>query len=182
MKITITGKQIDLTDGLKARVEEAYAKLDKYFSKETEAIVTLSVQRDEQIVEATIRSGNLIIRVEESTPDMYISIDTSVDVLERQLRKNKTRLEKKMKREFTETVIFDKIPELPTDVEDTKIVRTKVVETKPMSPEEAVLPHAYRRLFYHGQDPTQSLPYCQENKRSTELKIRLFLWFFQLTS
>ena len=139
MKITITGKQIDLTDGLKARVEEAYAKLDKYFSKETEAIVTLSVQRDEQIVEATIRSGNLIIRVEESTPDMYVSIDTSVDVLERQLRKNKTRLEKKMKREFTETVIFDKIPELPTDVEDTKIVRTKVVETKPMSPEEAVL-------------------------------------------
>ncbi len=139
MKITITGKQIDLTDGLKARVEAAYAKLDKYFSKETEAMVTLSVQRDAQIVEATIRSGNLIIRVEEATPDMYVSIDTSVDVLERQLRKNKTRLEKKMKREFTETVIFDSIPELPTDIEDTKIVRVKSIETKPMSPEEAVL-------------------------------------------
>ena len=112
MKITITGKQIELTDGLKARIEEAYKKLDKYFSKETEAIVTLSVQRDEQIVEATIRSGNLILRVEEATPDMYVSIDTSVDVLERQLRKNKTRMEKRMKREFTETVVFDKIPDL----------------------------------------------------------------------
>ncbi len=139
MKITITGKQIDLTDGLKARVEEAYAKLDKYFSKETEAIVTLSVQRDEQIVEATIRSGNLIIRVEEATPDMYVSIDTSVDVLERQLRKNKTRMEKRMKKEFTETVIFDRIPALPVDDEATQIVRVKAVETKPMSPEEAVL-------------------------------------------
>lgn len=139
MKITITGKQIDLTDGLKARVEEAYTKLEKYFSKETEATVTLSVQRDDQIVEATIRSGNLIIRVEEATPDMYVSIDTSVDVLERQLRKNKTKMEKRMKREFTETVIFDKIPALPIDDEDSKIIRTKVVETKPMSPEEAVL-------------------------------------------
>ena len=118
MNITITGKQIDLTEGLKTRVNEAYAKLDKYFTNETEAVVTLSVQRDEQIVEATIRSGNLIIRVEESTPDMYVSIDTSVDILERQLRKNKTRMEKKMKREFTETVIFDKIPALPVDDED----------------------------------------------------------------
>lgn len=139
MKITITGKQIGLTDGLKARVEDRFSKLDKYFYKDTEAVVTLSVQREEQVVEATIRSGSLILRVEEATTDMYMSIDNAVDILERQLRKNKTRLEKKMKKEFVETVAFDNILAYPESEGDLKIVRTKKIESKPMSPEEAVL-------------------------------------------
>ena len=140
MKITMTGKQIELTEGLKARVEERFAKLDKYFYKETTVFVTLSVQKEDQVVEATIHSGGLLLRVEETTADMYTSIDNAVDILERQLRKNKTRLEKRMKREYIENVIFDNI-EVPEDVisDEIKIVRVKKFESKPMSPEEAVL-------------------------------------------
>lgn len=139
MKITITGKQIALTEGLKSRIEDRFAKLDKYFYKETEAFVTLSVQRDDQVIEATIHSGNLVLRVEEATTDMYSSIDNAVDILERQLRKNKTKLEKKMKREYVENLAFDNI--LPTEdaSDEIKIVRTKKIESKPMSAEEAVL-------------------------------------------
>jgi len=139
MKITMVGKQIELTEGLKARVEDRFSKLDKYFFKDTEAFVTLSVQKEDQVVEATIHSGSLMLRVEEATTDMYTSIDSAVEILERQLRKNKTRLEKKMKKEYVETVAFDQIAEIPSEDEDIKIVRTKKIESKPMSPEEAVL-------------------------------------------
>lgn len=143
MKITITGKQIGLTDSLKARVEDRFSKLDKYFYKDTKAYVTLSVQREEQVAEATIHSGSLILRVEESTKDMYMSIDNAVDILERQLRRNKTRLEKRMKKEYIENVAFDKIMDYPQNAseseDDIKIVRTKKIESKPMMPEEAVL-------------------------------------------
>lgn len=140
MKITITGKQIALTEGLKARVEDRFEKLDKYFFKEAEAFVTLSVQREDQVVEATIHSGGLMLRVEEATTDMYSSIDNAVDILERQLRKNKTKLEKKMKKEYVENLAFDNISVYAEDDgDDIKIVRTKKIESKPMSPEEAVL-------------------------------------------
>lgn len=139
MKITMVGKQIELTEGLKARVEDRFSKLDKYFFKDTQAFVTLSVQKEDQVVEATIHSGSLMLRVEEATTDMYMSIDNAVEILERQLRKNKTKLEKKMKKEYVETVAFDQIAEMPADNDEIKIVRTKKIESKPMSPEEAVL-------------------------------------------
>ncbi len=139
MKITMAGKQIELTEGLKARIQDRFSKLDKYFYKDTESFVTLSVQKEDQIVEATIHSGSLILRVEEATSDMYTSIDNAVEILERQLRRNKTKLEKKMKKEFVETVAFEQIETLPADEDDIKIVRTKKIESKPMSPEEAVL-------------------------------------------
>ncbi|MBR4890500.1 MAG: ribosome-associated translation inhibitor RaiA [Clostridia bacterium] len=164
MKITITGKQIGLTDGLKARVEERFAKLDKYFYKDTEAFVTLSVQREDQVVEATIHSGSLILRVEEATTDMYTSIDNAVDILERQLRKNKTKLEKKMKKEYVENVAFDNISDYSEDIGDElKIVRTKKVESKPMSPEEAVLQmeligHSFF-IFKNGETGETNLVY-----------------------
>lgn len=164
MKITMTGKQIELTEGLKARVEERFAKLDKYFYKETTVFVTLSVQKEDQVVEATIHSGGLLLRVEETTADMYTSIDNAVDILERQLRKNKTRLEKRMKREYIENVIFDNI-EVPDDAmsEEIKIVRVKKIESKPMSPEEAVLQmdllgHSFF-IFTNSETNTNSVVY-----------------------
>lgn len=141
MKITISGKQIELTNALKARVEDKFSKLDRYFHKETEAFVTLSVQREYQTIEATIQSGNLILRAEEATDDMYVSIDMAVDTLERQLRKHKTRIEKKLKKECFDAARLAEIPyedEIAEEVEF-KIVRTKRFEVKPMSPEEAIL-------------------------------------------
>lgn len=141
MKLTMTGKQIELTPALKARIEERFAKLDRYFHKETEASVTLSVQREKQVVEATLRSGNLLMRVEEGTDDMYISIDNAVDILERQLRRHKTRIEKKLKKETFDAAAIEQIPFGEPVEEETefKIVRTKHFAAKPMSAEEAIL-------------------------------------------
>ncbi len=141
MKITMTGKQIELTPALKDRITDRFSKLDRYFHKETEATVTLSVQREKQVVEATVYSGNLMVRVEESTDDMYVSIDNAVDILERQLRKHKTRIEKKLKKDTFDAAMLADIPYSKLVEEETefKIVRTKRFATKPMSPEEAIL-------------------------------------------
>ncbi|MBR5156537.1 MAG: ribosome-associated translation inhibitor RaiA [Clostridia bacterium] len=141
MKITMSGKQIELTPALKARIEDRFSKLDRYFHKETEAYVTLSVQREKQVVEATVHSGGLIVRVEEATDDMYVSIDTAVDVLERQLRKHKTRIEKKLKKDTFEAAALAAIPYKEEVEEETefKIARTKRFSAKPMSTEEAIL-------------------------------------------
>ncbi len=141
MKITMTGKQIELTPALKDRINDRFAKLDRYFHRETEATVTLSVQREKQVVEATVYSGNLLMRVEEATDDMYVSIDNAVDILERQLRKHKTRIEKKLKKDTFEAAALEQIPfgENVEEEKEFKIVRTKRFETKPMSAEEAIL-------------------------------------------
>ncbi|MBQ3226231.1 MAG: ribosome-associated translation inhibitor RaiA [Clostridia bacterium] len=141
MKITMSGKQIELTPALKARIEERFERLDRYFHKETEATVTLSVQREKQVVEATVQSGGLLVRVEEATDDMYVSIDTAVDVLERQLRKHKTRIEKKLKKDTFDAAALASIP-FPENIEEEtefKIARTKRFTVKPMSVEEAIL-------------------------------------------
>ena len=139
MKFTITGRHIELTEALKNRVESSLSKLDRYFSKDTQAFATLSVLRENQTIEVTIHSGNLILRAEESSPDMYRSIDNIADVLERQIRKNKTRLEKKLKREI---ISIEPAGSEYNDVEEEtefKIVRTKRFGYKPMSAEEAIL-------------------------------------------
>ena len=141
MKLTMTGKQIELTQALKDRIEERFSRLDRYFHKETEASVTLSVQREKQVVEATLHSGTLLMRVEEATDDMYVSIDNAVDILERQLRRHKTRIEKKLKKETFEAAALEQIPfnEPIEEEKEFKIVRTKRFSTKPMSAEEAIL-------------------------------------------
>ena len=141
MKITMSGKQIELTPALKARIEDRFERLDRYFHKETEAIVTLSVQREKQVVEATVQSGGLLVRVEEATDDMYVSIDTAVDVLERQLRKHKTRIEKKLKKDTFDAAALASIPfsENIEEEAEFKIARTKRFTVKPMSVEDAIL-------------------------------------------
>lgn len=141
MKITMTGKQIELTPAIKDRITDRFSRLDRYFHKETEASVTISVQREKQVVEATVYSGNLIVRVEEATDDMYVSIDNAVDILERQLRKHKTRIEKKLKKDTFDAATIEQIPftEAVEEEKEFRIVRTKRFATKPMSPEEAIL-------------------------------------------
>ncbi len=169
MTITITGKQIELTEGLKLRVEDKFKKLDRYFQKEPEAIVTLSVVRDQQVVEATIYSGSLIVRVEEGTEDMYVSIDNAVDILERQLRKHKTRIEKKLKKDHFEAALLASIP-YSEEVEEEKefnIVRRKKFETKPMGAEEAILQmnllgHQFY-VFENAETGDQNIVYKRKN-------------------
>ncbi|MGN0378427.1 MAG: ribosome hibernation-promoting factor, HPF/YfiA family [Butyrivibrio sp.] len=137
MRFTITGKNIEVTDGLRSAVEEKIGKLDKYFSTETQAIVTLSVEKDRQKIEVTIPVKGTIIRAEEVSTDMYVSIDLVEEVIERQMRKYKNKIveSKQAAAEFSKKYIendYDDEPEI-------KIVRSKKFGIKPMDPEEACI-------------------------------------------
>ena len=169
MKITISGKQIELTEGLKKRIEDRFAKLDRYFHKDTEAFVTLSVQRELQKVEASIVSANLTMRVEEATDDMYVSIDNSVDILERKLRKHKTKIEKKLKQDVfeAEALANAKFDDDVEEEKEFKIVRTKKFSFKPMSPEEAIrqmnlLGHQFF-IFNNDKTEAPNVVYIRKN-------------------
>lgn len=137
MRITVKGKNIVVTDALKNAVEKKLSKLEKYFNPDVVAHATLSVQKTRQIVEVTIPFGGVILRGEEGNSDMYASIDLVVDKLERQIRKQKTKL---LRRNNSESLRFQCIPdEKEEDKQEQKIVRTKKFAIKPMSSEEAVL-------------------------------------------
>ncbi|QGU94156.1 ribosome-associated translation inhibitor RaiA [Clostridium bovifaecis] len=140
MNITVSGKNIAITDGLREAVERKLSKLEKYFSPSVEVDATLSVQKNRQIVEVTIPFNGVILRAEEVNEDMYAAIDIVLEKLERQIKKQKTKLEK---RKYGDALKFQFIPEyIPVDDEDdieSKIVRTKKFAVKPMSEEEAVL-------------------------------------------
>lgn len=136
MKMKFTGRKIDVTEGLKSYTTAKLSKLDKFFGAEAEADVTLSVQKDDHIIEVTIYHNGMIYRAEVSDSDMYAAIDRVEDVLERQIRKQKTRLEKKLKSgAFNDLEPFGDIEEET----EFKIVKTKRYENKPMSVEEAIL-------------------------------------------
>ena len=92
MKITISGKNIDVTEGLRAAVQDKLGKLERYFTPDTEVIVTLSVEKERQKIEVTIPVKGNIIRSEQVSNDMYVAIDLVEEVIERQLRKYKTKI------------------------------------------------------------------------------------------
>ncbi|QUH24906.1 ribosome hibernation-promoting factor, HPF/YfiA family [Serpentinicella alkaliphila] len=139
MNIMISGKNVEVTDALRDAVESKVSKLTKYFSKGAEVKATLSVEKNRQIIEVTIPINGSVLRAEEATEDMYMSIDKVVDKLIRQLRKHKTKLENRLVK--YETIRFENIPafEEVRDDADAKIVKTKRFAIKPMSSEEAVL-------------------------------------------
>ncbi|MBZ4646197.1 MAG: putative sigma-54 modulation protein [Petroclostridium sp.] len=141
MRFIITGRKLDVTDGLRDRIHKKLGKLDKFFDADTEVHVTLEVEKDRQIVEVTIPFNGMILRAEEANSDMYASIDKIVDTLERQIRKNKTRLAKKLKENaFVVETVNDGLP--PNDFEEEtefNIVKTKRFAIKPMDIEEAIL-------------------------------------------
>lgn len=137
MKFIVTGKNIEITDALKKVVEKKISKLEKYFNPNVEAQVTLSVQKNWQSIEVTIPFNGVILRGEESNPDMYTSVDLVVDKMERQIRKQKTKLER---RQHGDSLRFQAIKQYEINEEDEpRIVKTKRFATKPMSNEEAVL-------------------------------------------
>lgn len=136
MKFIIIGKNIDVTPGLKASVEDKIGKLEKYFTPETEVHVTLSVEKDRQKIEVTIPVKGNIIRAEEVSSDMYVSIDLVEEIIERQLKKYRTKIVDKQQ----EAAAFFKqefLNERIEDDEEIKIVRTKKFDIKPMYPEDA---------------------------------------------
>ena len=141
MKFTITEKKVHVTEELRGYAEKKIGKLDRFFKTESEAYITFTSERGRYIVELTLKNNGMFHRVTETTSDMQASIDSAVAAVERQIRKHKTRLEKRLRdgvfdREVAPLVTQD----VPDDDEpDFKIVRTKMFPIKPMMPEEAVL-------------------------------------------
>lgn len=138
MKVTVIAKNIELTSALKEIVQKKISKLDKYFEPSVEARVTLSVQKSNHIIEVTIPFNGVILRGEESTSDMYKSLDLVEDKLERQIRKQKTRLSRKHNGSLKFAEINDSI-NVSDDFEEGKLVKVKKFGVKPMSSEEAIL-------------------------------------------
>ncbi len=136
MKIIITGRNIELTDGLKSAVEEKLSKLDKYFTEDTQANVTLSVEKERQKIEVTIPVKGHIIRSEQVSNDMYVSIDLVEEVIERQMKKYRNKIVSRQQ-EPGEFFNPDFINKADDDDEEIRIIRTKKFGMKPMYPEDA---------------------------------------------
>lgn len=135
MNYIISGKNIDITEGLRKAVMDKLGKLEKYFTPETEIIVTLSVEKERQKIEVTIPVKGSIIRSEQVSSDMYVSIDLVEEVIERQLRRYKKRL---IERQQEANNFQDAFIEKDFDEEEeVKIIRTKRFGIKPMYPEDA---------------------------------------------
>ena len=140
MRISISGKGIDVSDYLRDLIDKKVGKLERYFSKDTEVQVTMAVERNRHIVEVTIPYENIIIRGEEVTGDMYASIDNVLDKLEKQIIRHRTKLEKNLKQDAFkyDAPLFADAFEDPDEVGPT-IARVKRFSMKPMTEEEAML-------------------------------------------
>lgn len=143
MKFVFTDKKVDLPNSIHNYAEKKVGKLDRFFKEGADAAITFSVEKDRNKAEVTIRSNGTILRASESTSDMHASIDAAVATLERQIRKNKTRLEKRLRqgafeRSVDAAEISSFVPEGPEEGEY-HLVRSKKFPIKPMSRDEAIL-------------------------------------------
>jgi putative sigma-54 modulation protein len=155
MRYKFVGKNMEVGNRLKARVQKKVKKLEKFFYQDTEAVAVMSIVRNWHVLELTIVQNGITFRAEEKSDDMFISIDKVVDIIERQIRKNKTRLARRL-RDFTPwadidaasaeeaeaaEAAFDDIEESSYVVEEPeyRILRTKKFSVKPVALEEAIL-------------------------------------------
>ena len=167
MNLVISGKNIDITEGLRSAVEEKIGKLERYFNDSTEVHVTLSTEKSRQKIEVTIPMKGNIIRAEETSSDMYVSIDLVEEVIERQLRKYKNKLIDKeqtaaqLSRSFLEEESYDE--------EDIKIIRSKKFAMKPMDPEEACVQMELlgHNFFVFRNSDTEEVNVVYKRKGST---------------
>ena len=145
MRFIISGKNIAVTEGLKTAVEDKLSKLERYFTPETEINVTLSVEKERQKIEVTIPVKGNIIRSEQVSNDMYVSIDLVEEIIERQLKKYKNKLiNQKQSASFFKQ---DFIEKEYMDEEEIQIIRSKKFDIKPMYPEDACI---QMELLGHG--------------------------------
>lgn len=138
MKFNIHGKKIDVTDSIKSYIEEKIGRLDKYFEnpEEITATVLIKLRGNFQVVEVTMNANKFVLRGEEEHSDLYAAIDKVSDKMERQIRKTKTRMQKKSNKGLSEGFILNY--EVPEE-EENIVVKRKRIDTKPMSEEEAIL-------------------------------------------
>ena len=158
MEIIIHGDKLKVTDSMKAYIEEKLEKLNKYLenSETVRATVIVKVNNHEQRVEITIPLKAFILRSEEAKDDFYAAVDKTIDKLERQIRKNKTRImskQVKTNRDFALSAIEDDA------VDEKKVLKRKKVEVKPMNEEEAILQmELLGHQFYMYKDSETNVP------------------------
>ncbi|MER2079928.1 MAG: ribosome-associated translation inhibitor RaiA [Ruminococcus sp.] len=138
MKIVYTARKVNLRDNFKERVEKKLKKLEKLFSEEAVVNVVVTLEKNRQTVEITIRDRGIVYRAESTMPEMNDALDRVMDILVRQIRKNKTRLEKRLKTGSINDIIAG-IPEEDAQEDEYRVVRTKQVIVKPLTVEEAIL-------------------------------------------
>ena len=161
MKFIISGKNITVSQGLRTAVEDKLGKLERYFTPDTEVIVTLSVEKERQKIEVTIPMKGNIIRSEQVSNDMYVSIDLVEEVIERQLRKYKNKIvDKQQAAANFQKEYIDKDYE---EEDEVKIIRTKKFGIKPMYPEDAcvqmeLLGHNFF-VFYNAETDQVNVVY-----------------------
>lgn len=167
MKYIISGKNLEVTSGLRTAIEQKLGKLERYFTPETNIIVTLSVEKERQKIEVTIPMKGTIIRSEQVSDDMYVSIDLVEEVIERQLRRYKKKIIDKHQEGsgYLAPDFFD-VPD-DDDNNDIKIVRTKRFGMKPMFPEDAcvqmeLLGHAFF-VFQNAETDEVNVVYKRKN-------------------
>ncbi len=136
MRFIISGKNIEVTNSLRATVENKLSKLEKFFTEDTEVHVTLSVERNRQKIEVTIPMKGQVIRAEQDSSDMYVSVDLVVDIIERQIRRYKTKL---LNQKLSGTEFKKEFFEIEDDIQDEtiRITKSKKFAIKPMDVEEA---------------------------------------------
>lgn len=170
MKFTFTEKKIQVPAEIKEYAERKIGKLDKFFRNDTEATVTFSEERGRFRAEVTLHNNGMFYRVSELTSDMHASIDSACGAIERQIRKHKTRLEKRLREgSLTRTGVEDiSIPEEVPEEAEFSIVRTKRFSLKPMTAEEAILQmelleHEFFAFKNHDDDDAFSIVYRRKN-------------------
>ena len=164
MKFTFTCKKVSLNDSIKEYAEKKISKLDRYFREDANALVTFSVEKGHRcVVEITITSGSTLFRAQEESRDgdMRGAIDAACSTIDRQIRKNKTRLSKRLRQDALVPAEFDVSEE--TDFE---VVRTKHIAAKPMSEDEAILQmnlldHDF--FVYRNMEDVVSIVYRRKN-------------------
>ena len=139
MKITYTARKVNLRDNFKERAEKKLLKFGKLFSEDAAVNVVVTLEKNRQTVEITIRDNGMVYRAESTMEEMNDALDRVVDILMRQIRKNKTRLEKRIKTGSIEDFVMQNSEADEVEDEDYKVVRKKQVIIKPISVDEAIL-------------------------------------------
>ena len=170
MKFTITGKKLDIADDLRQYAEKKGGKIDRLFrSGDSEAFVTFSRERGRYTAEVTLKNNGMFYRVSETTGDIFASVDSACASIERQIRKNKTRLEKKLK---SGPIDWDDRGFAPAaeeeEEEEFNIVRSKRFSIKPMTPQEAILQmnlleHEFYAFLNSEEDGAFAVVYRRKN-------------------
>ena len=137
MKITVVGRQMNVYEDMKILIDKKLKKFDKFFSGEGEATVTLSCKHNQKFLELTISAAGALFRSEVGAESFRDALDATINNIERQIRKNKTRLARRLREGAFIPPAVEEFDDIEADNEE--IIRTKTFSTKPMSPEEAIL-------------------------------------------